>query len=311
MIFIFTIATEWDRTPDTDKISVKNIDRLHLVHDICISEGVRPTYLCSYEVAVSDSFKSFGESIVKNNEGEIGSHLHPWSTPPYIKNIDLKNNLCPFPNEYPLDVFESKLLNLKAELENRFCQQTSYRAGRFGFVSSHANILKSNGYLIDSSVTPFCSWSRARGLGYPSGPDYRKYDSNPFYWQDFDFKSPGLLELPISIFSNYPKICRFLSNGESKFAKKFTIAIRCQPNWLRPFPSNLDKLISIANVGINQGHNVLCMMMHSNELHPYHNPYFTSEDLINRLLFSLKRFFRYVKDANMQCHTLSEFARTH
>ncbi len=296
-VFLFTIDTEWDRYPDgMEDITTYNLSRINSLHALCLEEGIRPTYFCSYEVAANNGFVKFGNRILQNNEAEIGTHLHPWSTPPFHQ-MEFAGP-TPFPNEYPLPVFEEKLSTLKTMLENRFGPQFSYRAGRFGIIKEHLASLKRLGYIADASVTPHLSWT---GLG---GPDFTVFSADPFYWNFDSAHSDFMLEIPVGIFLKYPMLNEIVKRSVGNQFNRLFLS----PVWLRPLPRQIKRLSSIAAIGIRQGHDVLHMMMHSNELHPAYNPYFRSDEDVENLLKHLRSFFRWIHKMEFLPVTVNEFA---
>ena len=302
-VFLFTIDTEWDRYPDgRQDITTYNLARIESLHALCLEEGIRPTYFCSYEVTANNEFLKFGKRILQNNEAEIGTHLHPWSTPP-VHQIELYKR-TPFPNEYPLPIFEEKLSTLKTMLEYRFGTQFSYRAGRFGVVKEHLAVLKRLGFISDSSVTPHLSWA---GLG---GPDFTTFNAKPFCWNLDSGNSNFMLEIPVGIFLRYPVLNEFVKRRLGNHFNRLFLS----PLWLRPLPGQIKRLSSIAAIGVRQGHEVLHMMMHSNELHPNYNPYFKSDEDVENLLKHLRSFFRWIHESTAKTMgflplTVNEFAR--
>ncbi len=268
------------------------------MHTLCREEGIRPTYLCSYEVAFNNEFVKFGNRILQNDEAEIGVHFHPWSTPPFHQNEF--DNQTPFPNEYPLLIFQEKLSNLKMILENRFGLQYSYRAGRFGVIKEHLASLKDLGITTDASVTPHLSWA---GLG---GPDFTVFDADPFHWKFDSALSDFMLEIPVSIFLRYPVLNKIVRRSVGNRFNRLVLS----PLWLRPLPGQIKALSSIATIGVRQGYRVLHMMMHSNELHPAYNPYFKTNEDVEDLLKNLREFFRWIRKMEILSITVKEFSRS-
>lgn len=306
MIFVFTVDTEWDRKPDKNRnVTVRNLAMLPRLHKICVDAGVRPTYMCAYEVIADKEFCKFGKAVIKKNEGEIGTHLHPWTNPPFFLDLGERLSRTPFPHEYRLDEFEEKLFYLKRELEKRFERQRSYRAGRFGFIPEHVSVLSRAGFVVDSSVTPHVSWKNVSGLKKNSGPDFSDLSAMPFIWKTRNDSRLDILEVPVSILIAYPFLYKIVHQF---MGKNIASCFGMHPLWLRPLPQTINYLEKIASLGTKQRYPVLCMMMHSNELAPGCNPYFNTQDKVELLLKRLKTFFIFLQKGGVEFLTLTEFA---
>ena len=303
---LVTIDTEWDRRPEkSGNITLENLAALPRFHSLFVQEGVRPCYFCSYEVAVSKDFFEFGRQIVKNNEGEIGSHLHPWSNPPYIHDEVTVRQRTPFPTEYPDDVFAEKLILLRDELENRFGTQRSYRAGRYGFSESHAPLLMDAGYFVDSSITPFTSWQRTNGWSPNAGPDFMDFDEYPFFFKSGTTEK-HLLELPVTVSLPHNQLLTRVYRSGLMF-RRILHQTGFRPAWFRPFPGNLDQLKRIVVQAKRHDLPVLNLMMHSNEFCHHTNPYFDTESKVDNLLNSLKSLFSFLRAENTEFLTPYEY----
>lgn len=306
MDFLLTIDTEWDRHPTKDgQVTVENLSALPLFHALCVSEGIRPCYLCAQEAADAPPFTPLGERVVTQNEGEIGTHLHPMTSPPYWVDPVEERKKIPFPNEYPLDIFEAKLAHLRRTLEARFGPQHTYRGGRFGLAPEHVPILVRHGFGADSSVTPRVSWSHANGLSEAVGPDYTDHDAHPFWWDTGNEDRARLLELPITIVKRGRRLIDTL--------RRWTAGRRWKSHapdsvlWLRPMPGQLHELQTVVQIARRQGIRVLNLMMHSNELHPGCNPYFDTPEKVEGLLAGLRSFFRNLNRAGIRSLTPREY----
>ena len=97
------------------------------------------------------------------NEGrcEIGTHCHPWNTPPLAEERSEYNSmLC----NLPQTLIQDKLFTLDHAIQNWIgIKPTSFRAGRWGFDTKVAHTIHALGYTIDSSVTPLVSWQLYHG----------------------------------------------------------------------------------------------------------------------------------------------------
>lgn len=299
--WLFTVDTEWDRRSKRKGLTTENLTALPRLQALCDDEGVRPCYYTAYEAAISPVFESFATTLLAEGKGEVGTHLHPWTTPPFSAQERDAPKAASFPNELPLVEFERKLEQLQTALVRRFGRQYSYRAGRFGFIPAHAEILSRLGYLSDSSVTPHLSWQGHSGLTANAGPDFRAYDANPFVWQS---KEGELLELPLTIVRRYKPLSKVLRPWASHLSYRLGLG----QFWLRPLPDNLvfleDMVTAVARLGLP----LVNVMIHSNELNPTTNPYFNTPERVALLFEALQRLFKRLDQAGYKNVTPQEYA---
>src|SRR5512133_168456 len=171
-----TIDTEGDNQWDHGRgLTVENLRSVPRFQELCKKYGIRPTYLVTSEVCEDSFAREIFSDYIDNDEAEIGAHLHPWTTPPFQNKegyrFNDKNHA--FANELPEDLLANKLRYLTDQIGTAFgVRPTSFRSGRYGFNENVAKILVNNEYLVDSSVTPYISWSSFKGVpGLSGGPD--------------------------------------------------------------------------------------------------------------------------------------------
>ena len=115
MKLIITIDTEeddWGRY-DPDGHSLKNIQRIPPLQSIFDELGFRPTYLLSYPVATDDGSISILKEMADGKRCEIGTHCHPWNTPPF--NGIPESMIC----NLPADLQRKKISTLLASIRKR------------------------------------------------------------------------------------------------------------------------------------------------------------------------------------------------
>ena len=245
MEFIITIDTEADNQWDHGReLTVENIKFVPRFQELCTKYRIKPTYLVTSEVCEDEFAKEIFSDYSVNDKAEIGAHLHSWTTPPFLNKDGYKYNDInhAFAHELPEDLLTEKLKILTYQVETSFGKRpSSFRSGRYGFNENVARILAENFYLVDSSVTPFTSWSGHKGIpGGGGGPDF--LDKTPFpYMYNFDIGS--LMEIPVTILPT-----RFPINRTSTLARYYfnnvdnSLILRIlrrllfhnQPLWLRP-----------------------------------------------------------------------------
>lgn len=197
MKLVITIDTEednWARYSTTDN-PVENIEKIIQLQALFDRFGVKPTYLVTYPVATNPRSVAILKANLDAGKCEIGTHCHPWNTPPFEEEISERNSmLCNLPE----DLVYRKLKCLHEVISNNFdVLPVSFRAGRWGFSASVARSLASLGYLVDTSVSPFVDWSAYHG------PDFSNYPLSPYRFDLDDIFTPradgALLEIPATV----------------------------------------------------------------------------------------------------------------
>lgn len=168
-----TIDTEEDEWGGyaLNTFTLENIRRIPALQDLFDKYGMLPTYLVTYPVASGEeSVKILGE-IAEDGRCEIGTHPHPWNTPPAEEERNERNS---FINNLPPGLQFRKISTLHATIRKNFhVTPTSYRSGRWGFSGEVARNLSRLGYKVDSSLIPYTDWSEY------NGPDYSFLSAKP------------------------------------------------------------------------------------------------------------------------------------
>ena len=177
---------DWGQPVARENTSVETIDAQHRAQEIFGRYGIVPTYVVDYPVAATESSSRVLKAFLDAGECEIGTHLHPWVSPPYDEEVNARNS---YPGNLPPALEREKLERLTEAIQGAFgMQPTVYKAGRYGVGPATASILEDLGYEIDVSVVPRTSYTA------DGGPDFRDYDERPFWFgSDRD-----LLEIPLS-----------------------------------------------------------------------------------------------------------------
>jgi hypothetical protein len=320
MIFCVTVDTEGDNQWDHGApLLTENVRFWQPFQTICERHGVVPTYLITSEIAADPLAQRLLSSWSAEGTAEVGAHLHPWTTPPFVDAAGLRFNdwahafICQLPDE----LISEKLDNLVSEIEQKVgVRPVSFRAGRFGFDIRVARELSRLGFTVDSSVTPLVEWSRHAGLpGRGGGPDFRRHGLRPFVLQGSG--DPGLLEVPVtivptlSLLRRYPRLLDAFMTLPVRAARKllFRQWLCPQPVWLRPTPEfRRDDLENAWMVAEQSGAPVAVMMFHSSELMPGCSPYRPTTESIYELLGLLDDFFRFAVDAGASPASLKDAA---
>jgi hypothetical protein len=321
MKFIITIDTEGDNQWDHGRIlTVENVRYVDRFQVLCEKYGISPTYLVTSEICEDPYAQKLFSDYVKENRAEVGAHLHSWTTPPFLDVAGFRKNdeNHIFASELNYDLVSEKIKNLTEQITRAIGRvPTSFRSGRYGFNKTVARALIENNYLVDSSVTPFVSWSEQRGLpGSKGGPDF--IDSSPFPDQ-YNYEFGSLIEIPVTILptmmplSRNHRIARYYfrnvnRNITLKILRK--LFYNSQPVWLRPTPDMSSVLLKAL---VTEARRIdlpyLTMMFHSSELMPGCSKYRPDKQSIEDLYSLLDSFFTTLGSFGIESVTLTNAAK--
>jgi hypothetical protein len=305
---LFTIDVEEDMPgwEITDPISVSNVAALPRLAELCDSLGVRPTYLCTYPVANTSESAATLRRLFARGDCEIGSHLHPWNTPPYLgvpgRDGDERTQAY-YQFELGPERFRAKLETLhRAVGELIGAPPRSFRAGRFGIDAATLRELIALGYEVDTSVTPLAEHKIDRG------PDFRDAPQLPYRPAHDDVTRRGdlaIVEIPVSVgltrrlpdllkraYVRIPPATRLRGLLSSDWLGVIDYA------WLYPVRFDLERMQRMATTLVASGTPVLNVFLHSSELVPGQSGRVRSaadveqvfERLARILTFCLERF---------------------
>jgi len=286
--------------------------------ELCRRHGVKPTFLATSEILEDPYARKVLRRLCQDGNAEVGGHLHPWTTPPYLDEPGLRFNDAAhsFPCELSDDLLAEKLITLSAQVtECAGIAPTSFRAGRFGLDGRCVKLLGELGYAADSSVTPCVSWRDQAGLpGFQGGPDFRTRDITPsVVWRS---GQRAVVELPVTIAYSGPLAERHALIPNRYVASSLRVADRVthgysvrQPIWMRPYPRTRGRdLVELWRIAAARGVGTAVMMFHSSELMPGGSPYRPTPRSVAALLALLDRFFAFVRAEGGAFLTLTEAA---
>lgn len=310
-VFI-TIDTEEDNWGDyTAKSTVENIAQLPLLQALFNKYEVVPTYLINYPVATISSSIEVLSSFVKDGVCEIGTHCHPWNTPPYIEDLNAQNSMmC----NLPYDLLSEKMSNLHEAIKINFgVTPVSFRAGRWGFNEAVARCLIDLGYKVDTSISPFVDWTKYYG------PNFRHASTQPYFFNEDNIfqsvTSTELLEVPptIGFYQSNFQLCDSLQSTLKKppLSKLRLLGILDRLrllnfHWLSPELSTGEEMVSLAKRFVKSGHNFLNMSFHSTSLLPGKSPFVRDEADLEIFLNKIEIFLKYAVDNNFQFSPLAD-----
>ena len=320
MRIVVTVDTEADGQWDHGRpVSTANVAAWPPFQELCHRHAAPPVYLITSEIARDRAAVAFLRPLIASGEAEVGAHLHPWTTPPFVDEPGLRENdrYHAYPSHLEPDLLRAKLETLTAQIEDACGRRpTSYRAGRFGLDATGACALVELGYEVDSSVTPYLTWADHSGRpGRAGGPDFRRHDARPF--RIAGTGTPALLELPVTVMPTYALTRRFPWllehwHGRPGFLKGRgqRMLPRPQPIWLRPRPEYvLDDLQALLIEAERVGLSCAVFMFHSSELLAGGSPYRETQADIDRLLSLLDELFAWSRSRGHEFLTLSGAAQ--
>lgn len=314
MKLIITIDTEEDNWQNysSSRNPVTNIERIVQLQHIFDKFRVKPTYLITYPVAMNPRSVDVLKEILDTGKCEIGSHCHPWNTPPFEEEINEYNSmLCNLPEH--LQYRKLKCLH-EVICQNFGVTPVSFRAGRWGFSDQVARSLIRLGYLVDTSVTPFTSWGDYKGADF-SGFNVHHYR---FDSEKFSAHQDGrrLLEVPATIgflqgrFECSHRIMQHLETGA--YSKLHVLGILSRLNllnkvWLSPELASAGSMIKLAKRMHEMNFDFLNMSFHSTSLVAGYGPFVTNEKKERLFSEDIEIFLKYAADAGFESMTLSGF----
>ena len=290
------------------RLEVRNAARLPALQALFEDCGVRPTYVVTHEMATREESASLLREIARSGRAEIGTHLHPWSSPPF-RPQDLASHT--YPHNLPAELLERQLTELTGVIQESLgVRPTTYRAGRNGFDGRTLPILEHLGYTVDTSVDPLFNESRKRGMVFAGAP------IEPYHPDYADVTRPGasrILEVPITS-ATLPGLPKAV---EALYARLPPIPYRgalkrlgLRPVWLRPSYTPLPDMLAFASRLRAQGASCFNVIFHSSEILPGGSPYTPDAQSVARFLDDLRRLLEHLTGPlGGVGRTYAEFAR--
>lgn len=308
MYLIVTIDTEEDNWGEYNllKYSLKNIEEIPKLQDLFDEFNVKPTYLITYPVATNENSIKILKKILDEGKCEIGTHCHPWNTPPLIEVNNKKNTfLC----NLPYEVQYEKIKNLKEEINKNFgIKPISFRAGRWGFNEETALVISKLGFKIDSSITPYTAWTENHS------PNFKKYNSATFKIKFAKKENKGhndeILEVPVTIeiimnIFGYKSLSKwkFIDSNNLKFLSRIRILKKI---WLSPELTTLKEMVNLSKLLMKNDLKILNMTFHSSSLVPGLNKFIKNEDNLKDFYNKIRNYLKFCKEYGIKSITLSE-----
>lgn len=317
---LFTIDVEEDmpQWQVQDPITVRNAQMLPKLAEICRKAGVKPTYLCSYPMVTQRESASILKKLHREGGCEVGMHLHPWNSPPFLgvpgKNFD--ERATPY---YQSDLDEDRLRQKLKTLHDAIGELSgaapkSFRAGRFGMSNAAMRVLIQLGYEVDTSVTPLVHHYE------DGGPDYRRAPMVPYLPSAHDFRKRGdlpIVEIPVSISLTRPLSAR-VQRAYARIPQKTRIRGLLSRDYLHIvdfawlYPARFDEslLKRCADALVKAENPVLNVFLHSSELMAGQSSYIDTEADAAECLRRIRVLLEYcIQEFGAKPATLTEAAR--
>jgi hypothetical protein len=281
---------DWVASRSRRAAGVNSVKALRRVQPIFARYRIRPTFVVDYPISTIPEGYEVIRDLHQSGACEVGAHLHPWDTPPFVEEITDENS---YAGNLPPTVEREKLIRLTAAIvENIGVQPRIYKAGRYGVGSATPRILAELGYEIDASVLP------GTDLRWEYGPNFSKCPAHPC-WFGTD---PALLEVPMSVgyagpLGRSPAIARTLTSHP--FLKVLHLPgvlarLRLLDRIvLTPEGITFEEQRRLTRAMLRRGHRVFSLTFHSPSLVPGNTPYVRDAAQLRSFLGCIERYLDF------------------
>jgi glycosyltransferase involved in cell wall biosynthesis len=289
-------AFDWSGPFRRDAPDVTSMAAQVLAHRVFERHGVVPLYLVDHPVATQDAGRAPLRELLRSGACEIGAQMHPWVTPPHDEALGEHNS---YAGNLPVELELAKARALTETLAEAFGEAPRiYRTGRFGAGPRTADILKSLGYLADSSVTPY--WP---AQGVPGGLAANWAFSAQPYWAD---RERTLLEIPVSAAlvgrlakGRGKRIAPLLFGPMGHRLRMGGVLARLgllERIRLSPEGMTIEEAKRLVRSMLAAGHLSFVLTYHSPSLAPGNTPYVRSPAELDRFLRWLDEFYTFFRE---------------
>jgi len=313
MKLVITIDTEEDNwgSYDSQEYTLENIKNIPVLQELFDRFGVKPTYLITYPVAMHGGSLAILKEIKDSNRCEIGTHCHPWNTPPLEEEKTARNSmLC----NLPPDLQYRKLNTLHEAIQKNFgTAPVSFRAGRWGYSKDVAKNISQLGYAVDTSVTPYTDWSSYHG------PDFTGAAPAPYRFIPEDiFRASAagrMIEIPATVGflqSNFALSNTLLQRvSRSPFNKLHLVGILSRlyllnKVWLSPEMSDAKSMIRVTRMMRKNRYPIVNMSFHSTSLKAGLSPFVKTDREERAFLERIRVYLEYAKNEGFEFSLLRD-----
>ncbi|MBT9486004.1 MAG: polysaccharide deacetylase family protein [Rubrivivax sp.] len=282
---------DWARPFDRQATGTHSIPAQDAAHGVYDEFGVVPTYVMDYPVATCARAISYFRRLLDSARAEVGTHCHPWVTPPHAEAVNAFNS---FHGNLPADLEREKILRSTEAVAQAFGEQPKvFKAGRYGLGPNTFETLQALGYEIDCSYVPHTSFAEG------SGPNFMGCPDQPFYTD----ASGALLEVPLTmgfsgLLGRHGPVLSPAAQG--RWGKQLRLpgllskARLLELARLSPEGFDMATQCRLLTAMVAQGRRVFTMTYHSPSLQPGCTPYVRNEqdlaEFLSRIRGVLKHF---------------------
>jgi hypothetical protein len=162
---------DWSKPFARENVAVTAIAETPRLQEIVEPFGLKPTYVIDFPVASTVSSANLLGGFAASDRCEIGAHLHPWVNPPYTETLGPRNS---YACNLGIDLERQKIASLKQAIAGGLgVDARAYKAGRYGFGPTTAQVLEALDFDVDLSVNPHMDF-RSDG-----GPSFEGFEPVP------------------------------------------------------------------------------------------------------------------------------------
>lgn len=273
---------DWAQPFGRELNQVRAMDSIERGQDVFDRFAIRPIYVVDHPVSSQPAGYARLRAILQRGGCEIGVHLHPWTTPPFVEPVSNRNS---FPGNLDPAVEASKIDSLIATIEATFGRRPRfYRAGRYGFGPSTAATLARLAIDVDLSVLPGAD---LRPIG---GPDFRAMEPVPYR-----IGTTGLLTVPMTrrTIGAWPSVPGHAARPLRPLLSRLRISDTIT---LTPEGVTAAEQKRLIRASIRRGQRLFVLHFHSPSLGSGHTPYAPDEAGARELRVRLSEVCRFFID---------------
>jgi hypothetical protein len=298
-VMLVIIDTEeefaWDRPFDRASTGTGSIASQPLMHQRVFDEfGIVPTYVIDWPVATTAESVAVLRGMMDEGRCEIGTHLHPWVSPPHDEEVSRFNS---YAGNLPRQLEYDKLRLLTEAITRSFGRApVAFKAGRYGLGAHTAESIAALGYRIDASVVPYTSFI------HDGGPDFSAFDEHPYR---FEAGGRTLLELPVTtgyagwLRSRGPALYALAQQPLARTARLGGILARSgalERIRLSPEVATGAEMRRLSAALHRDGCQVFSLTYHSPSIVPGHTPYVRDAADLERFIATVRDYCAWFRD---------------
>ena len=282
---------DWSKPFSRASISTRAIPAQARAHAVYDRFGIVPTYVVDYPVATDPAAVRFLTALRDAGRAEIGAHLHPWVTPPFVEEVTTRNS---YHCNLPAELERAKIAALTEAIARGFgAPPTIFKAGRYGYGPNTGRALAELGYEVDCSLVPHTDFSS------DGGPDFRGSPDRPHWLPE------GLLEVPLTVgfVGALPGLgdkagwlFDSANAGRLRIPGVLARAGLVARARLTPEGTPAGEQCRLIAAMAARGHRTFSLTYHSPSLEPGHTPYVRDGADLDRFLGSIEQVLTFFRD---------------